>query len=81
MCVYQEHNGDNKFSPERELRRRCVSIQEKGSNKKTYLSEYLVGGRRKYLNANNMSAELKFATNAFNYPSLKRILIGRVDTY
>ena len=51
------------------------------SNKKTYLSEYWVGGRRKYLTAYNMSAALKFATNALNYPSLKGIPIYRVDNH
>ena len=38
-CVYQEHNGDEKFSPVRALGRRCVSILEnkgvKVRNKKT----------------------------------------------
>ena len=53
---------------------------KKVSNKKTYLSAHWVGGRRKYLNADNMSASLKFATTALNYPSLKRIPIYRVDT-
>ena len=50
-------------------------------NKKTDLSAYWVGGRRKYLNAENMSAALKFATTALNYPSLKGIPIDRVDTH
>ena len=50
-------------------------------NKNTYLSAYWVGGRRKDINAENMSAALKFATNALNYPYLKGIIIERVDTY
>ena len=37
--------------------------------------------QKKYLNAENMSAALKFATTAFNYPSLKGILIDRLDTH
>ena len=37
--------------------------------------------KRKYLNAENMSAALKFATTALNYPSLKGIPIDRVDTH
>ena len=49
--------------------------------KKTYLSEYWVEGKRKYLNVENMSAALKFATTALNDPSLKGIPIDRVDTY
>ena len=38
-------------------------------------------GKRKYLNADNMSAELKFVTTTLNYPSLKGIPIDRVDTH
>ena len=54
---------------------------KKVSNKKTYLSAYWVGGRRKYLNNENMSAALKFSTKALNYTSLKGITIYRVDTH
>ena len=45
------------------------------------MSEYWVGGRRKDLTAENMSAALKFATTALNYPSLKVIAIDRVDAH
>ena len=38
-------------------------------------------GKRKYLNADNMSAAFKFATTALNYPYLKGIPIDRVDTH
>ena len=51
------------------------------SNKKKYLSEYWVGGRRKDLNDETMSVALKFATKVLNYTSLKWILIDRVDTH
>ena len=51
------------------------------SNKKTYFSVYWVGDRRKYLNAENLSVALKFATTTLNYPSLKGIPIDRVDTH
>ena len=81
VCAYQEHNGDENFSPVRALGGRFVSIRKKVKNKKTYLSEYWVEGKRKYLNAENMSAALKFATPALNYPSLVGIPIDRVDTH
>ena len=81
VCVYQEHNGDEKFSPVRALGRRFISIRNKVKNKKTYLSAYWVEGKRKYLNAENMSAALKFSTTALNYPYLKGIPIDRVDTH
>ena len=38
-------------------------------------------GKRKYINADNMIAALKFATTALNYPYLKGIPIDRVDTH
>ena len=50
-------------------------------NNKTYLSAYWVGGRRKDLNTENMSAALKFATTTLNYPYLKGVPIDRVDTH
>ena len=68
MCVYQEHNGDEKFSPMRALGRRFLPIIKKVKNKKTYLSEYWMERKRKYLNVDNMSAALKFSTTALNYP-------------
>ena len=64
----------------RALGRQFVSIRKKVNNKKIYLSTYWVGYKRKYLNAENMSASLKFATTALNYPYLKGIPIDRVDT-
>ena len=54
---------------------------EKVSNKKTYLSAYCVGGKRKYFDAENMSAALKFATTTLHYPYLKGISIDIVDTH
>ena len=38
-------------------------------------------GKRKYLNANNMSAALKFATTALKYPYLKGIPMDIVDIH
>ena len=38
-------------------------------------------GKRKDLNAENMSGALKSATTALNYPSLKGIPIDRVETH
>ena len=65
----------------RALGGRLVSIQNKVKNKNTHLSAYWIEGKRKYLNSDNMSAALKFATTALNYPSLKGIPIDRVDTH
>ena len=64
-------------------KRVCVyqEIRNKVKNKKSYLSEYWMEGKRKDINADNTSAALKFATTALNYPSLKGIPIDRVDTH
>ena len=45
------------------------------------LSAFWVDGKRTYVTANNISSELKFASGAMDYPSLKGIPIKRVDTY
>ena len=50
-------------------------------NKKTYLSAYWVEGKRKDLNAENMSAKLKFTTTALSYTSLNGIPIDILDTH
>ena len=45
------------------------------------MSAYWTEGKIKDLNADNMSAALKFATTALNYPSSKGIPIYRVGTH
>ena len=40
VCLCQEHNLDANFIPVRSLGRRCVSILQNSSNKKTCLSVY-----------------------------------------
>ena len=50
-------------------------------NKKAYLSEYWMEGKRNDLNADNMSAALKVLITALNYPYLNGIPIDRVDTH
>ena len=81
VCVYQEHNGYEKFSLVRALGRRFVSILNKVKNNKTYLSAYWMEGKRKDLHADTMSAVLKFATTPLNYSYLKGIPIDRADTH
>ena len=81
MCVYQEHNGDAKFRPVRALSRRCFSIQQTMSNRKIYLSAYWVGGKRKDVTSDNMSAALKFAATALDYLSFKFFPVKIVDTH
>ena len=47
VCVYQEHNEDEKFIPVRALGRGFISIRKKVKNKKTYLSAYWMEGKKK----------------------------------
>ena len=75
MYVYQEHNIVENFGPLRALGRRCVSIRQNMSNKKTYLSAYWVDGKRKDVTADNMSAALKFAATALYYLYLEVITV------
>ena len=65
----------------RALVRQFVSIRKKVKNKNKYLPAYCIEGKRKDLNADNMSAALKLATTTLNYQSLKGIPIDRVDTH
>ena len=51
------------------------------SNRKTYLSDYLVEGMRKDVTAENMSTALKFEVTALNYPYLKGIPVERLYTH
>ena len=52
-----------------------------GSYKNAYLSSYCMEGKRKYINADNTIATLKFSTSSLNYPYLKWITIDRLDTH
>ena len=58
MCVYKEHNRDEKFIPVRVLGRRFVLIRKKVKNKKIYLLAYWTEGKIKDVNADNMDASL-----------------------
>ena len=47
VCVYQEHNGDEKFSRVRALGRRFVSIRKKVKNKLNILVRILDRRKKK----------------------------------
>ena len=79
VCVFQEHDGDEEFIPVQALGRRCISICNQTRNRKPFLSNFLVDGKRKDVTANKISSVLKFAAGAMDYTSLKSIPIERVD--
>ena len=51
------------------------------SNKKTFLSAYWVGGKHKYLTAENMKSALKLSSTALKCPSLKGNPVDIMDTH
>ena len=81
VCVYQQYNGDEQYSPVRAVGRRSVSIRKTIADRKAYLSAYWTDGKQRDVTSENISAALKFGATALDYPSLKGIPIGRVDTY
>ena len=80
VCVYQQYNGDEQYSPVRAVGRRFVSICKTIADRKAYLSAYWTDGKQRDVTSENISAGLKFGATALYYPSLKGIPIGRVDT-
>ena len=79
LCVFEEHNRYEEFSLVWAMGRRCISIRNQTRNRKTFLSDFWVDGKRKYVTAKNISSALNFAAGALNYPSLKGIPIKRVE--
>jgi len=82
VCVYQEHNLDERFSPVRALGRRyCHVRHHSNNNMKTYLSVYWEKGVHHDVKAEDISMALKRAACFLDYPSLKSIPIKRIDTH
>ena len=81
VCVYQECNGDPIHCPVRALGRRYLHLRKNGANKKTILSAYFYGSKRLDVTADHISAALKLAVTALEYPILKGIPIDRINTH
>ena len=81
VCVYQECNGDPIHCPVRALGRRYLHLRKNGANKKTILSAYFYGSKRLDVTADHISAALKLAATALEYPILKGIPIDRITTH
>ena len=65
----------------RALVRLCISIRKQTIDRKTYLSAFCLGGKRTDVVSENISAAVKFAAGALDYPLLKGIPIEHVDTH
>jgi hypothetical protein len=58
-----------------------LHLQKHGANKKTILSAYFYGGKHFDVTADHISAALKLAATALEYPILKGIPIERINTH
>jgi hypothetical protein len=81
VCVYQEANGDSIHCPVRAVGRRYLHLRKHGANKRTILSAYYNDGKQFDVNADHVSAALKLAADALEYPILKGIPIERINTH
>ena len=81
VCVYQEANGDPIHCPVRALGRRYLHLRNNGATKKTILSAYFSNGKRFDVTAEHVSAALKLAAAALEYPIVKGIPIKRINTH
>ncbi len=81
VCVYQQANGDPIDCPVRALGRRYLHLRSHGATDRTILSAYYYGGKRFNVTAEHISAALKLAARALEYPILKGIPINRINTH
>ena len=79
--MYQQANGDPVDCPVRALGRRYVHLCSHGATKRTIISAYYYGGKRFDVTADHISAALKLAARALEYPILKGIPIERINTH
>ena len=86
VCVFQEANGDSYFCPVRALARRYIHIRGQNSHwlvcKRKRLSAHYEGnGKERHLTDKDVSAGVKAAASALNYPTTRGIPIDRIDTH
>ncbi len=75
VCVYQQANGDLVDCPVRALGRRYVHLRSHGATNQTIISAYNYGSKQFDVTADDISAALKLAARALEYPILKGIPI------
>ena len=81
VCIHQETNGDPVHCPVRALGRRIVHIRQNTTDASTFLSSFFVGPTQFDVTDKDIRASLKQAATALQYPELKGIPIGRIDTH
>jgi hypothetical protein len=81
VCISQHSNGEGEFDPVKALARRYVHIRANTSDQSTYLSVVFEDGVRTDVLAKDVSAGLKMAAAALDYPASRGIPIDRIDTH
>ena len=81
VCVYQQANGDPIDCPIRALGQRYLPLRSHGATDCTILSAYYYGIKWFDVMAEHISAALKLAARALEYPILKCIPIKRINTH
>ena len=79
--MYQQANGDPVDCPVRALGQRYVHLCLHIATNRTIISAYYYGGKRFDVTADHISAALKLAAQALEYPILKGIPIKLINTH
>eukprot|EP00956_Cyclotella_meneghiniana_P024686 scaffold49904_cov49-Cyclotella_meneghiniana.AAC.1 len=80
VCISHHSNGMEAYDPVRAVARRYVHIRSHTRDADTFLSAYFQDGERKDVRDRDISAALKLAAGALDYPS-RGIPIKRIDTH
>jgi hypothetical protein len=81
VCISHHSNGEGEFDPVKALARRYVHIRSHTSDQNTYLSAVFEDGVRTDVLAKDVSAGLKMAAAALDYPASRGIPIDKIDTH
>ena len=82
VCVYHETNGDSINCPVRALGRRYLQLRHHGATPKTFLSTFYDDHKKRGdITNEDVTAALKRAATALDYPIAKGIPIARIDTH
>ena len=80
VCISHHSNGLEAYDPVRAVGRRYVHIRSHTRDPDTFLSAYFQDGKRQDVRDRDISAALKLAAGALDYPS-RGLPIKRIDTH
>lgn len=82
VCIHQEVNGDSYHCPVKALGRRYTHIRQHTTDlTNTFLSTFFLSNQQHDITDRDVSAALKLAGIALEYPSRRGIPIDRIDTH